>query len=198
MKTEQINLIRNNFERIAPRSEDFATHFYNQLFAQKPTLQLLFPADLTEQKKKLMMTLGVAVKTLNQPEKLIPVLEELGRRHALYGVRDDHYEAVGSALILTLEEKLAEEFTTEAREAWAEMYEIVAETMKRAAHEMSNDFQPKSDLKTNDKSVNPLKLAGHFAILILTLLLFNFTASAQTKSFIYQGHLTGGGTELTG
>ena len=133
MKTEQINLIQKNFEQIDRRQENFATHFYNQLSALKPTLRLLFPGDLTEQKKKLMMTLGVAIKTLNQPEKLIPVLEELGRKHALYGVRDEHYETVGAALVQTLNFALGETFTEDSEKAWKEMYGFVAATMKRGA-----------------------------------------------------------------
>lgn len=133
MKTEQINLIEKNFEQIAEQQKNFATHFYNQLFALKPTLRLLFPSDLTEQKKKLMITLGVAIKTLNQPEKLIPVLEELGRKHALYGVRDEHYETVGAAILQTLNFALGDEFTEESENAWTEMYGFVATTMKRGA-----------------------------------------------------------------
>lgn len=133
MKTDEINLIQKNFKQIADHEENFATHFYNQLFALKPTLQLLFPSDLTEQKKKLMMTLRTAIKTLNQPEKLLPVLEEIGRRHALYGVRDEHYETVGAALVQTLNFALGEEFTEESENAWTEMYGFVAATMKRGA-----------------------------------------------------------------
>jgi hemoglobin-like flavoprotein len=87
----------------------------------KPALRLLFPEDLTEQKKKLMMTLGVAIKSLRETEKLIPVLENLGRKHALYGVRDEHYDTVGAALLQSLRDALGAEFTDEAHAAWAEM-----------------------------------------------------------------------------
>src|SRR5215213_895128 len=102
MTPEQINLIQQNFERIAPQAEAVATAFYNRLFAMQPVLRLLFPADLGGQKQKLMTMLAMAIKSLNESEKLIPVLENMGRRHALYGVRDEYYETVGTALLQTL------------------------------------------------------------------------------------------------
>lgn len=57
------------------------------------------------------------------------------RRHAGYGVRDEHYEAVATALIWTLGTGLGDAFTPEVREAWATMYWIVADTMKEGAAE---------------------------------------------------------------
>lgn len=152
MTPEEINLIQQNFEQIAPRAEMVATAFYQRLFALNPVLQLLFPADLAEQKKKLMTTLGVAIKSLNEAEKLIPALENLGRRHALYGVRDEHYDTVGAALLQTLSETFGEEFTSPANAAWAKMYGFVAATMKRAAREMAQAGAEivQEDLKPDD------------------------------------------------
>src|SRR5689334_6388060 len=133
MTPQQIVLIQQNFERIASQWEAVATVFYNRLFTMQPVLRLLFPADLSEQKKKLMATLALAIKSLNEPEKLVPVLENLGRRHALYGVRDEYYETVGAALVETLRAALTAEFTAEAEAAWTKMYDFVAGVMKRAA-----------------------------------------------------------------
>lgn len=140
MKQEQIDLIQQNFEKIAPRAEAVATVFYNRLFSMKPALQFLFPEDLTEQKKKLMTMLGMAIKSLNQTDTLVPILKNLGQRHAIYGVRDGHYDTVGAALLLTLRDALGRDFTGEAHAAWAEMYGFVAATMKSGASELARDF----------------------------------------------------------
>ena len=69
-------------------------------------MRSLFPDDLTEQKKKLMQMLTVAVANLHQVEKIVPAVEDLGRRHAGYGVAAKHYEPVGAALLWTLEQGL--------------------------------------------------------------------------------------------
>jgi hemoglobin-like flavoprotein len=136
MTSEQIQLIQQSFEKVAPQAEMVATIFYESLFSLEPSLRLMFPEDLTEQKKKLMTMLGMAIKSLTKPDVLVPVLEDLGRRHAHYNVREEHYETVGAALISTLSRGLGAEFTSEIRAAWIEMYGFVAATMKRAAREV--------------------------------------------------------------
>lgn len=155
MTFEQISLIQQNFSSLAPRAEVVATFFYNRLFAIQPALRLLFPADLNEQKKKLMRMLGAAIKSLTEMEKLIPVLEDLGRRHALYGVRESHYNAVGAALLLTVRDALGKEFTAESHRAWAEMYQVVASTMKRAARELAQNGT--AELETDFQETRKMK-----------------------------------------
>jgi hemoglobin-like flavoprotein len=63
-----------------------------------------------------------------------PAVEDLGCRHVSYGVRDGDYDAVGAALLWTLEQGLGEEtFTPEVREAWTSTYALLAGVMKDAA-----------------------------------------------------------------
>ncbi len=82
-----------------------------------------------------MTTLQFAVGMLGRADALIPALENLGRKHAGYGVRDEHYETVGAALIETLREGLGKHFTPETETAWTAMFAIVADTMQRAARQ---------------------------------------------------------------
>jgi hemoglobin-like flavoprotein len=64
---------------------------------------------------------------------VIPVVQELGRRHACYGVKDHHYGAVGTALLWTLAEALGAAFTPDVKDAWARVYGTLASTMREAA-----------------------------------------------------------------
>ena len=43
-----------------------------------------------------------AVENLNNLEAIVPAVQDLGRRHAGYGVQDQHYDSVASALRWTL------------------------------------------------------------------------------------------------
>ena len=43
------------------------------------------------QGKRLMDMLGAAVGMLDDTEKLLPILKELGGRHVKYGVEQTHY-----------------------------------------------------------------------------------------------------------
>jgi hemoglobin-like flavoprotein len=130
---EQVALVQNSFAAIAPIADDAAALFYRRLFELDPSLQAMFKGDMTEQRKKLMHMLTLAVKGLNRLEQLVPVVEDLGRRHVGYGVEDRHYETVGAALLWTLEKGLGPAFTPETKEAWVTVYGLLATTMKSAA-----------------------------------------------------------------
>jgi hemoglobin-like flavoprotein len=135
MTPQQIHLVRDSFARVQPIASEAARLFYGKLFVRDPGLRRLFRGDMAEQGEKLMQMIGAAVGLLARPAALQPVLEHLGRRHGGYGVRDEHYAAVGGALLDTLAEGLGEAFTPDVREAWTAMYGFVAQTMQRAAAE---------------------------------------------------------------
>jgi len=62
-------------------------------------------------------------------------LQDLGRNHVSYGVKDEHYDTVGGALLFTLEKGLGDDWNDELKEAWTDTYGLVSTTMKDAAAE---------------------------------------------------------------
>lgn len=126
-------LVKESFDLVEPIAPQAAELFYANLFALDPSLQRLFKSDMVAQGEKLMKMIGVAVGMLGEPQTLIPVLQRLGRRHADYGVRDEHYDTVGAALLTTLQQGTGVAFTPEVREAWIDVYGVLANTMKEAA-----------------------------------------------------------------
>jgi len=131
----QKTLVQDTFAIITPIADDAAALFYKKLFELDPSLERMFRGDMKEQRKKLMQMLTAAVKGLDRLDQLVPVVEDLGRRHAGYGVADAHYDTVGAALLWTLEAGLGRGFTADVREAWATVYGLLATTMKNAARE---------------------------------------------------------------
>ena len=129
----QIALVQRSFAVIAPIADDAAVLFYQRLFEIDPSLKTMFSGDMAEQRRKLMQMLTAAVKGLQRLDRLVPVLEDLGRRHIGYGVTDQHYDSVGAALLWTLEKGLGRAFTPEMKEAWAAVYGLLADTMRNAA-----------------------------------------------------------------
>ncbi len=89
----------------------------------------LFPDDLSDQKKKLIQMLAVAVNSLGNLDMIVPAVRDLGRRHGGYGVTPAHYSTVGAALIWTLRHGLGEAFTPEVEAAWAETYGLLSGVM---------------------------------------------------------------------
>ena len=133
MNAHQIELVQISFSQVEPMAVVAADLFYTRLFELDPSLKTMFHGDMTEQGKKLMTMLGVAVTNLTKPDLVLPALKMLGQRHMGYGVTESHYETVGAALLWTLEKGLGEAFTAEVREAWVAIYRLVADTMKTAA-----------------------------------------------------------------
>lgn len=129
MTPERIALVRESFAKVRPIADDAAALFYGRLFQIVPEVRPLFPADLTEQGRKLMTTLAVVVNSLDDLPALLPVVQRLGARHAGYGVTGEHFAPVGAALLWTLEKGLGEAFTPEVRMAWTEAYHVLATVM---------------------------------------------------------------------
>jgi hemoglobin-like flavoprotein len=136
MNPQQIELVRTSFGQVAPIASKAAELFYGRLFELDPSLRPLFKGNMAEQGNKLMSMIGGAVALLDQPEKLMPVVEDLGRRHVAYGVQDEHYATVGSALIWTLKQGLGSGFTPEIETAWTTVYGVLSDTMQKASKEM--------------------------------------------------------------
>jgi hemoglobin-like flavoprotein len=130
---QDIALVRSSFAQLHRRKIETACLFYERLFTTTPSVRALFKKDIETQAAKLMETLMVALATLNDPSGLRVLLNRLGERHQGYGVQPEHYDAVGSALLWTLETSLGPDFTPETRAAWTELYDLMAKTMLSAA-----------------------------------------------------------------
>ena len=135
MNREQISLVQESFQKVVPIADAAATLFYGRLFDLDSKLESLFKGDMVEQGRKLMQMLGVAVKSLDRLEQVLPAVCALGARHAGYGVRERDYDTVGRALIWTLKKGLGDDFTPEVEAAWVEVYAALAGVMKSAQAE---------------------------------------------------------------
>ncbi len=133
MTPEQIELVQSSWEKVKPISDKAAELFYGKLFELNPAYKDLFPNDMVEQGRKLMAMINTAVNSLKNLEAVVPAVEEMGKRHVGYGVKDSDYDVVGEALLWTLEAGLGDDFTDEVKAAWTETYVILATTMKNAA-----------------------------------------------------------------
>jgi hemoglobin-like flavoprotein len=129
MTPQQVELVKQTWRGVVPIRDTFAQLFYRKLFELDPTLRALFKGDLHDQGRNLVAMLSIAVHHLHQTEKVLLGLGELGRRHVQYGVRDQDYLTLGTALILTLEVSLGEAFTHEARGAWENAYALLSRSM---------------------------------------------------------------------
>ncbi len=133
MDSSTIQLVQNSWQKVVAIGPQAAALFYQNLFELDPALKPLFKGDLQAQGKKLIEMISVAVSKLTELNVLVPVLQNLGKRHGGYGVQDSHYDTVAAALIKTLGQGLGDDFTPETKGAWVEVYSVMADVMKEAA-----------------------------------------------------------------
>ena len=138
MTPQHVETLRATWQKVLPIGDTAARLFYNRLFEIDPAAEQLFAGtDMALQRQKLLQTLNAAIGGLDNLEGLAPVLQDLGRRHADYGVSDSHYDSVGAALLWALEQGLGDDWTPEAKDAWTTAYGLIAETMRAAAEQQA-------------------------------------------------------------
>ena len=135
MTVGQKALIRESFERIRNESDSLAAGFYLRLFEAHPDLRAMFQTGMRHQRGKFMDMLVMVVGSLDHLDHVVTAVWELGKRHAGYGVKDAHYDAVRDALIQALADMLDSDFTDSTRDAWEELYDLIASAMKQAGAE---------------------------------------------------------------
>lgn len=133
MTPEQIELVKSTWSSVETISDTAAGLFYGKLFELDPNLKSMFKGDMTEQGKKLMQMLGVAVANLHQLDQVMVPVQELGKRHVDYEVADKDYDTVAAALLWTLEQGLGDAWNDDVKAAWTETYVTLATVMKQAA-----------------------------------------------------------------
>ena len=124
--------MQRSFRKIAGKSELVSDLLYQRLFELSPSSQLLFKCEMRRQGRKLIQAFAVAIVSLDRPEKLVPMLHALGKRHIGYGAKKEDYQYLGEALLDALSQTLGDEFTPELREAWTVVYQYLAETATEA------------------------------------------------------------------
>jgi hemoglobin-like flavoprotein len=144
MTPDQKQLVRETWKQIAPTAEGTADLFYRRLFEIDPSTRELFrTTDMFAQHQKLLQTLGFAISSLDNLDLLMSMVEDLGRRHAGYGVTEAQYDSMAAALLWTLEQRLGRAWTPAVAAAWAEAYGLLAAVMRSAAANLpARNVQP--------------------------------------------------------
>ncbi len=131
MTPHQISLIKRSWALVAQLDKEIVgALFYNRLFEIAPEVKPMFSrTTLPEQSKKLLTMLTYVIGKLDRLDDILDEVKKLAQRHVHYGVKDEHYTAVGSALLWTLEAGLGNGWTTELQEAWTSCYTLLSGAM---------------------------------------------------------------------
>ena len=124
------DVLRSSFELIAPQAEQVVSRFYDELFSRFPAVVPMFKnTTKAKQMKMLLASLKLVVNNLDKPDKLVPALQQMGKRHKGYGAVPEHYTAVAETLMDVMKEFAGKAWTKKVHSAWSDALNLVAETM---------------------------------------------------------------------
>ena len=118
------------------------TYFYGQLFLMDAEIRAMFPAAMDVQRRRFFRGLARIAEGQNGPDEaaaLVPYLEQLGRAHRKYGVREEHYDVFRRALMATLQRFAASSWDEVTQQAWESMFDQAARVMIGAAKQHAEE-----------------------------------------------------------
>jgi len=133
----QIAAVQASFELVLPIADQAGMRFYGRVFELAPATRALFADDIEPQAKRTMAALRTAVEGLDRLDEVGPMLVRLGARHVRYGVRPEHFDVVGAALMWTLEHGLGDELTPPVREAWLAAWAVIRGAMETGMRQIT-------------------------------------------------------------
>jgi nitric oxide dioxygenase len=125
-----VQQLRASYEQVRGDGTRLAEVFYEKLFAVAPHLRVMFPPDLKAQSEKLMRALDAVVRNLEHPQENAAMLSALGRRHAEYGAKPEHYEVVVRLLVESMGEVLPDPAAEAALEEWRVALQLISRQMQ--------------------------------------------------------------------
>ncbi len=122
-------LLRETLE-LALAGEGFPARFYEVLFSAHPEVRPMFHRNSAgAQQKMFAQKLCAIVDSAHEPERMAAEIRATAASHRVYGVRDEMYDWVGEALIVTLREACGSQWTPEAEKAWRDAYGLIVAAM---------------------------------------------------------------------
>ena len=106
-----------------------ASGLFSSMKGFDPASDLSKNPALVKHAAGVVTTVGVAIGLLDDLEKLVPILKDLGGRHCVYNVKPEHYPIVGAAFLQTLQAGLGKAYTEEVAAAYTAMWGVVEATM---------------------------------------------------------------------
>ncbi len=186
-----VPLLRSSFDLVAPQADLLAKTFYKTMFENYPDVQSLFEnVDAEDQQRKLIQSLMVIVKSLEQPEKLSSFLKELGARHLDYQVSSVHYPIVQESLLIALEKIAGDAWNEELFDAWNEALEVISAIMIEGASEAlsSKDAQATGPPIQAAEEIDDEMIAENTELLYKEKFVQEETEVAVTQNVIEASH----------
>ncbi|MGP1347870.1 MAG: globin domain-containing protein [Phycisphaerales bacterium] len=137
-----IGRLRRSFAIVQGEGVRLGELFYQRLFEAAPQVRSMFRSDISAQSAKLIAALEAVVSNLERPEENAAMIAELGRRHAGYGARPEHYVLVTELLVASMEELLGPRIDAQTLDEWRLVLRLVSEQMIAASRDPGESTLP--------------------------------------------------------
>eukprot|EP00913_Durusdinium_trenchii_P023122 g21704.t1 len=107
--------------------------------ASSPALRRLFG--------RVIDAVGSAVAGMQDMNRMVPALTELGLRHVNYNVKEEHFQVFEKALMITLREGLGDLFTKEVEFAWNMAFNFMS-SAQSAARSQQTELSKEPNMST--------------------------------------------------
>ncbi len=135
--------LQQSFRKLTPKADLLAVNFYDTLFDRYPeTLSLFTNTRFPEQREKLIRSLALVIRNIERPEFLAAYLQGLGAIHVAYGVKPEHYDAMGECLLKALATTAGRLWDPEIEQVWREAYQMIADMMLAGATRVGEKSAP--------------------------------------------------------
>jgi methyl-accepting chemotaxis protein len=144
-----VELLEQSFKLVAPKGDALVARFYKRLFEQYPAVKPMFQGvSPKEQQKKLLASIVLVIQNLRHPDRLTKALQQLGGRHAGYGAKPPHYDAVAKTLLEVLGEFAGSAWTPPVKKAWADALGAIKTIMLEGARQHTTSVTTRGNGKT--------------------------------------------------
>lgn len=124
---EEINVIQDTFKKV--QFTDCWKLLYDKLFELDPGSAKLFKGDIGDQQHRIMNMMKTVSEGLNNPNIILPAIQDLGKRHSDYGVEEKQYETFKTALFYALKTITGNEWNEQTEKIWDKFYQILVAVM---------------------------------------------------------------------
>jgi methyl-accepting chemotaxis protein len=144
-----VELLEQSFKLVAPKGDALVARFYKRLFEEYPAVKPMFQGvSPKEQQKKLLAAIVLVIQNLRHPDRLTKALQQLGGRHAGYGAKPPHYDAVAKTLLEVFGEFAGSAWTPPVKKAWADALGAVKTIMLEGARQHTTSVTTRGNGKT--------------------------------------------------
>ncbi|MEO1622250.1 MAG: adenylate/guanylate cyclase domain-containing protein, partial [Cyanobacteria bacterium J06632_3] len=132
---QQVEQVQASYQELLTTGEVWANHFFDRLLALAPNCQTCLPGDATARNAQASNILQTLVKGLSHLDLLLPTLQDWGRQVTAYDIGERDFDAIGEALIWSLERSLFTSLSPDVKQSWVSMETLLSGVIREAAME---------------------------------------------------------------